>query len=276
MKLVHPSELKRFLQERGIHLSKKLSQNFLIDENIVRKFVDAADLQEGDFALEIGPGAGAITDALLEKKGSVTAVEKDARFADWLSSKPGLTLILGDFLELDLDSLPKGKVLSNLPFQITAPILEKLLPRYEQFSTLTLIVQEEVAMRIMASPKTKLMGSFTIFCRFYADCRKLFSIGPQAFFPSPSVGSCVIQLTLRKPPFPSPHESFFRLVRTAYSKRRKMLRQSLSSLFSKEELRGVWERCSISPKSRPEDLSLEDWLLLHRSFETNEQPESSV
>lgn len=236
----HPSELQAFLTELGLSPKKFLSQNFLIDGNIVRKILHLAEIKKGDHVLEIGPGPGALTEALLQEKAFVTAVEMDPAFAQALEGLPQeksqLHVVAQDFLKFDVEGWCKTKnkkikVVANLPYHITTPILAKLLPLYTHIESLTVMVQKEVAKRFLAEPGSKEWNSFSLFLRFYADPIYGFTVEPTCFFPKPKVQSAVVKITLKKPPEVSSEERFFTMTRTAFQQRRKMLRASLKTLF---------------------------------------------
>lgn len=255
------TELKTFLDSLGVRPKKGLSQNFLIDSNIVAKIIAEAVVAPGDYVLEIGPGPGALTEALVNQGAEVVAVELDSVFASALKRFP-LTVYHEDILSFSLEKLKrKGKVVANLPYHITAPILTKLVPRRDLFTTLTVMVQEEVARRLTAKPKTGDYGSLTVFLNFYSNLRYAFRVSRSCFYPAPNVDSAVVTLTLKEPPAID-EESFFRLVRTAFGQRRKMLKNTLAPLYGAEPLARAFEKTGIDPKSRPEELGLDAFLSL--------------
>ncbi len=260
MPLTSPKELQAFLRSLGVHPKKALSQNFLVDGNIIRKIVQEAAISSGDVVLEIGPGPGALTEALCAAGARVIAVEKDRVYAQALKRFESVEVHEGDFLHFDLSILPKNtKVVANLPYQLTAPILTRLAPG--NFSTLTLMVQEEVARRIAAQPKTKDYGSLTVFLAFYAAARYAFKVSRRCFYPSPKVDSAVITLTLREPP-PVDPEAFFAFVRQTFQQRRKMIKSTLKN----PQIGEILEKIGEDPQSRPEDLSLDSFLSIYSSL----------
>lgn len=255
------SELLAFLESIGQSPKKGLSQNFLIDENIVRKIVRLAEVQAGDRVLEIGPGPGALTQELLAAGAEVLAVEKDRVLAQHLqrfqTPDERLRVECADVLKF---VIPQGhwKVVANLPYNITTPILEKLVGRAERFESITVMVQREVAERIRAKPRTKAFGSLTLFLQFHAVVHGAFGVTPGCFYPPPKVHSTVIRLDPRMPPAVD-EAKLFGLIHRAYQQRRKMLTSSL------REVRGVTEALEtvgITAKARPEELSLEQWIAL--------------
>jgi len=272
MKIHRPSELQAFLRELGIDAKPGLSQNFLIDGNILRKIVKTASVHPGDLVLEIGPGPGALTETLLEAGASVLAVEMDATFAQTLSrlQTPDhrLKVIHADVLTFPLLSFlqkqtKKYKVIANLPYHITTPILTLLLPLHSWIDTLTLMVQKEFADRMVAQPSTKDYSSFTVFLQFYAKVTERFTVSPHCFFPEPSVFSSVVHCKLHPPLLEKESDSFFLLTRTAFGQRRKMLRSTLGELYGKEQVEKALIDIGHPSTERPENLSIEEFISLY-------------
>jgi 16S rRNA (adenine1518-N6/adenine1519-N6)-dimethyltransferase len=274
MGIFKPSTLLQYLEELGIRPRKAWSQNFLIDGNIIRKIVKTAEVQEGDLVLEIGPGPGALTEALLEAQAHVIAVEKDPILAKGLlrlqTPNNTLTVIEGDILDLDiqstiaqrLQSSQKAKVIANLPYHITTPILARLIPERDLFSKLVLMVQDEVARRFTAKPHTSAYSSFTVFLEYYAYVQYAFGVSQNCFYPKPSVQSAVVSLTLHEPPPITDEEGFFKMTRRSFEHRRKMLRASLPPLYLSENVTNALITLGLNEKARPEDLSLEEFVKL--------------
>lgn len=276
MPIYKPTELHSFLNQMGIFPKKGLSQNFLIDGNIIRKIVAVSDVSANDVILEVGPGPGSLTQALMETGCRVIAVEKDEHLAKALerlqTSSQQLSIYSQDILTFPLEKELKGflkegqkaKVIANLPYHLTTPILTQFIPHRELFSTLTVMVQEEVARRLTAQPGTPEYSSFTIFLQFYTHPKYAFTVSRNCFYPAPKVNSAIVILELRDPPLTEDKAaSFFRLTRTAFEQRRKMLRVSLKKFFSAQQVESALEAIGLNPLSRPETLSLEDFLKLH-------------
>lgn len=271
MQIYKPSELRLFLSSLGVSPKKMFSQNFLIDGNIIRKIVDHACVQEGDVVLEIGPGPGALTEALLERGATVVAVEKDYILADALkrlqTADNRLTVFCQDILEFDieLNLLPllknrKAKVIANLPYHLTTPIIADLVLKKDVFSTLCVMVQDEVARRFTASPGHSEYGSFTVFLKFYSNPHYAFHVSRNCFYPIPNVESAVVLIDLKQPLMDSDHYSFFKLTRTSFEHRRKMLRSSLKSLYSADRITSALTALGLNPQARPEELSVEAFI----------------
>lgn len=260
------TELKAFLADLGVSPKKGLSQNFLIDQNIVTKIVEEAQVEKNDYVLEIGPGPGALTEGLLKKGAEVVAVELDSVFARALNRFP-IKVYNEDFLEFSFEKLAKpGKVVANLPYHITAPILTRLVPRRDLFSTLTVMVQDEVARRLTAPPKTKEYGSLSLFLQFYAELRYAFRVSRTCFYPIPNVDSAIVTLTLKEPPKVADEEAFFALIRLSFSQRRKMLKKRLVPQFGLERVTCAFQAAGIDSNARAEELTLEQFLTLNHNL----------
>lgn len=274
MPIYKPSELRLFLAELGIYPKKGLSQNFLIDGNIIRKIVETAKVVPGDVVLEIGPGPGSLSEALLEKGAHVVAVEKDHVLANALgrlqTPDNRLAISCHDIMDFPIEEElskhlapgQKAKVIANLPYHLTTPILARLITLRDTFSTLVVMVQEEVGRRFTAKPGTSEYGSFTVFLNFFSNPAYGFTVSQHCFYPEPSVQSAVVVLELKPPPTVRDEEAFFKMTRTAFSHRRKMLRASLRDLYGTETVVEALAAIQLGPTARPEELSLAQWLLL--------------
>jgi 16S rRNA (adenine1518-N6/adenine1519-N6)-dimethyltransferase len=277
MKIYKPAELHAFLNSLGIHAKKGLSQNFLIDGNIIGKIIACSGVQKGDLVLEIGPGPGALTQALLEKGAHVTAVEMDRVFAEALNRLqiPGhhLTVVEQDFLKFPLleflqehaSQYKKVKVVANLPYHITTPILSSLLPLHRWIESVTTMVQKEFGERMSAKVGSPEYSSFTLFLEFYSKVHYAFTVSPNCFYPRPKVHSAVVKCILHPPPLEENDiEAFFAMTRGSFQKRRKMLRSSLKELYPVENIEAALLSIGVNPMSRPEELSLNQFLALFR------------
>jgi 16S rRNA (adenine1518-N6/adenine1519-N6)-dimethyltransferase len=267
MNLYKPSALKAFLAEIGAAPIKFLSQNFLIDGNIVRKIVRFADVNAKDSVLEIGPGPGVLTEELLAHGAHVFAVEKDRKFASALTrlqtEDKRLIVFEDDALKWDFAShlKQKTKLVANLPYNITTPILTHFLPRRDFFQTLTVMVQKEVAERLLAHPGSKAYGSLSVFVQFYSDPIKGFIVEPTCFYPAPKVQSAVVQFRLKVPPI-TDEDHFFEMTRCAFGQRRKMVHTTLKKLYPLDRIEEGLTKVGKGLKVRPEELSLADFLVL--------------
>ena len=260
-------QLLIFLEELKKRPNSALSQNFLVDDNIAAKIVKTAAVSPGDTVLEIGSGPGTLTEHLLEKGARVFAVETDSLFAKELLrfQTPDERLIVfhADILKFDLSTLPSPiKVVANLPYHITTPIFEHLLEKKELFSSFTLMVQKELAERLLAKPSTKEYGSLTLFLQFHTQISASFSVSASCFYPKPKVDSKVLRFDI----LPSRNvESapFFSLVRRAFQQRRKMLRASLKSLYPAKTIEEALANIHLPTDARPETLSLDAWIAFY-------------
>lgn len=251
---------------------KRLGQNFLIDPNIIRKIVALAEVGAGDHVLEIGPGRGALTDLLCKTAGRVTAVEVDPRLHAYLAERqhdyPNLDLVLADALTYPLDALPVGTiVVANLPYYISTPLLFTLLDQRDRFPRLVLMLQNEVADRLVAKPGTSDYGVLSVMAQYAADITKAFRVSAECFRPRPDVGSAVVLLRTRAQRELSldDESQFAALVRAAFAHRRKTLVNSLKDEgYDPVRIAGALERGTLSMTIRAEVLSLEQLINLAR------------
>lgn len=275
MPLYKPTDLNQFLTSIGAKPNKKLSQNFLIDGNIIRKIVKAADIQPGDQVLEIGPGPGSLTEELLSRGAFVVAVETDRALANALNrlnpENDRLIVRVEDALKASIEELfslfPKKqapiKLLSNLPYHITTPLLARFVPEHMRISMIIVMVQEEMARRMCATHGSKDYSSLTLFLNFYSRPSYLFKVSRSCFHPAPKVDSAIVRMDLKKPPSDVSSETFFHFTRHVFQQRRKCLRNSLKGLYDPAIIKEALSKASISELARPEELSLEQFIQLH-------------
>jgi 16S rRNA (adenine1518-N6/adenine1519-N6)-dimethyltransferase len=242
---------------------RRLGQHFLYDPSFLGKIVDAAGLSREDTVLEIGPGPGGLTRVIAEKAKKVVAIELDEelfrRLRSELAGYMNIDLIQGDALKFPFETLGRFKVVSNIPYYITTPIIFALLDAGKNLETMTLTIQKEVAERIVAAPGGKDYGVLSIMVQYRALPELKLVIPKEAFRPAPRVDSAVVHLRmLPQPPVRVTDEKmFFRVVKTAFSQRRKTLANSLRSFGG--SVRDVLLRCGIDPQRRPETLSLSEF-----------------
>lgn len=266
---------REFFYNEKFYPSKSLGQNFIKDPRVIERIVEIAELSEKDQVIEIGPGFGALTFALAEKSGKVLAIEKDKRLVSRLSELcaeyPNVEIISGDSLKIDFRDFYRGrkmKVISNLPYSISSPVLFKLLEDRDIFSCFILMLQREVGERITAKPGGKVYGSISVLLQTYMDISLEFRVPPSAFWPRPKVDSVVLKLIpLPKPRVPVSDEKLYeRVVRAAFSSRRKMLGNSLRSIMSREAVDAILASAGIDKSRRAETLSIEEFGVLTEEF----------
>jgi len=259
---------------KTVYPKKRLGQHFLVDKNVVRRIVATAGIRPNEPVLEIGPGTGALTEGLLGAGARVIAIEADlelaalltTQFADAITSGQ-LEIIAADGLKvsfLDIYRRVGGrlKAVSNLPYNISGPIMTKLINERAAFSLMVLMLQREVAERLASPPGSKAYGILSILSQLHADIRLEFHLSPSVFFPPPKVQSTVVTLTpLAAPAVPIPDEAFFRrVVVSSFSARRKTLPNSLKSLeLDGAALKAAIVGCGIDPNRRGETLSIAEW-----------------
>ena len=265
--------LKKQMAQNNLHFNKALGQNFLTDDGILDAIIDSACLDENTNVLEIGPGAGALTLRLAPKAKRVVAVEIDTTLipmlSESLSEYDNTKIINKDILKVDLEELIKEefsgeavRVVANLPYYITTPIIMKLLEENPGFESITVMVQKEVADRLVANPGGKNCGAITYSVNYYCETEKVVDVPPEAFVPAPKVWSSVIKLTLReKPPVECIDANhLFELIKTAFSMRRKTLLNCISNSniikCDKETLKSILGELGISETIRGEALTL--------------------
>ncbi len=249
---------------------KELGQNWLRDRAMLEAIADEADLSISDTVLEIGPGLGTLTSELLRRAGNVAAVELDSERAAKLPAQfPGknLTVINEDILSYDLERLPTGyKVVANVPYYITSKIIEKLMTASNRPSVIVILVQKEVAERIVARPGG--MSILAISAQIFAKTHLGIEIPRQFFTPVPKVDSQVVVLEVRDKPLvlEKDQKAFFRVVKAGFANKRKKLRSSMSAglAISKSDAEKLLRQAGIDPDLRAEDLSIDDWIRLMR------------
>ena len=256
---------KRF----DIKMSKKLGQNFLIKRGIVDEIVKAADLQEGEPVLEIGPGIGTLTQGLAQSGANVTAIELDTRLLEVLDTTlaqySNVTIVHGDVLKLDVPSIMNNepfKVVANLPYYITTPIIMSLLESRLPIERLVVMVQKEVALRMVAKPGTKDYGALSVAVQYYTKPDIVLDVPPKSFLPAPAVTSSVIRCVLRdKPPVDVIDEKlFFRVVKAGFAQRRKTFANTMKTTgLSKDRIEELLVKANIDGQRRGETFTLQEF-----------------
>ena len=278
-KLGNPQETIQVLQKHDFHFRKKFGQNFLIDPHVLEKIVDAAQVGPDDFVLEIGPGIGTMTQYLCENARQVLAVEIDDNLIpilkETLREYDNVTVIHGDILKQDIAAIANEynhgepiKVVANLPYYITTPIIMGLFESHVPLANVTVMVQKEVADRMQAAPGTKEYGALSLAVQYYAKPYLAANVPPNCFMPRPNVGSAVIRLDClaRNPIEVKDEKLMFRLIRASFNQRRKTLQNGLVNsselAFSKEQVAKAIEKIGQPATIRGEKLSLQDFAQL--------------
>lgn len=271
-------DVVRYIVKRfGLRMNKKLGQNFLVRHDVVADIADAAELNPGDPVLEIGPGIGTLTQALAETGAAVTAVELDEHLlpvlAKTLEHYDNVRVVHGDILRIDIEEVMNHQpftVCANLPYYITTPIIMKLLEQKLPIKRIVVMVQKEVAERMVAVPGHKIYGALSVAVQYYTQPEMLFEIPPRAFMPAPEVTSAVVSMTVRQePPVKLTNEKhFFQVVHAAFQQRRKTLQNALKNTgLSKEQIKAALEAADIDGQRRGETLSLDEFAAIANAWD---------
>ena len=281
--LGNPKYTIEVLQKYGFVFQKRFGQNFLIDTHVLERIIEASEITKDDFVLEIGPGIGTTTQYLAEAAREVTAVEIDDALIpilkDTLKEWDNVTVLHGDILKTDIrkiaDEKNQGrpiKVVANLPYYITTPIIMGLFESHVPVDSITVMVQKEVADRMQTGPGSKDYGALSLAVQYYAEPKIVANVPPNCFMPRPKVGSAVIRLTRHQnPPVTTLDEKLmFRLIRASFNQRRKTLSNSLKNSqelpYSKEEVEAAITECGLPLNIRGEALTLEQFARLSDTF----------
>jgi len=264
--------IKKELVDLGIFPKKRLGQHFLVDRNILDKVIRTAEVTKEDVVLEVGPGLGEMTFGLSQKAKRVIAIEIDSKLVDQLRIKfediPNLEIVQGDILKYDFSPLFQKagrpmKVVANLPYQISTPLLFRFLEEREKFSSLLLMLQKEVAQRLIASPGNKEYGPLSIFVQRVSEVSIRFFIKPIAFFPPPKVDSALVEIRWRKSPLVDLEDEgwFKKVVQGCFNYRRKTLINGLrySGLPLPKDIEQRMKRIHLNPQRRPETLTIKEF-----------------
>lgn len=282
-KLSNPQVTIDIIKKYNFAFQKRFGQNFLIDAHVVNKIVAAADITKDDIVLEIGPGIGTMTQYLAEAAGHVYAVEIDKNLLpvldETLSEYDNVTVVNNDILKVDIRELVSDrevKVVANLPYYITTPIIMGLFENHIPASSITVMVQKEVAMRMQAGPGSKDYGALSLAVQYYAKPYIVANVPPNCFMPRPNVGSAVIRLTKHeKPPVEVEDEALmFRLIRASFNQRRKTLQNGIHNAanlsFSKEQVVDALNALGLPESVRGEALTLEQFAALANELKKEE------
>ena len=264
---------QELVRKYNFKFSKSLGQNFLIDDSVLDDIVVGADVNEEDYIIEIGPGVGTLTARLLNVAKGVVAVELDNDLipilTEELGKHPNFSLIHNDALKIDFNEIigdeKSVKLVANLPYYVTTPIIVKLLKEKYNFKSLTIMIQKEVAERMAASPNCKDYGSLSLLVQYYCDTKIIRKVSPSSFIPQPKVDSIVIRLDrLDEPRVKVKDEKLmFDIIRNSFNMRRKTLWNGVKSIGpAKEKLEEAFEKAGVDPKRRGETLSIQEFATL--------------
>lgn len=278
MKLYSPATIAEIKQRHDFRLSKSLGQNFITDRSVIEKIVEGADIGEDDLVIEIGPGIGVLTAEAAEYAAHVTAVEIDGKLipilAETLSEYNNIDIINRDILKTDLNELIEAKrsegcftggvkIIGNLPYYITTPIIMKILESGVKADSITIMMQKEVADRIKAQPGGKIFGAISVAVQYYCTVEQVVKVSREVFVPQPKVDSAVLKLSLRKekPVELIDEETFFACIKGGFGQRRKTLLNSLTGVrgLLREDVREVLADAGIDPVRRAETLNIEEF-----------------
>lgn len=280
-KLYKPSYLKEVLSEHGFSFSKALGQNFLIDGNIINRIIEGSGVEEGDLVIEVGPGAGTLTNELSEIAEKVIAIELDSNLIPILEETTGdnVEIIHMDALKVDFNKLIEEnssyksvKLVANLPYNVGTTIVARILEDRVPIDTMTIMLQKEVADRMMQEPGNSEYGSITLLVNYFTSKIENIATAPKTvFMPQPKIDSQVIKLTLKEVEETPYEELMFKTIRGAFTQRRKTILNSLTvgSGASKAEIRACLDELGIDPQLRAGDLSIEDFKNIAKEIQKN-------
>ena len=281
LNLYSTETIKALLRRHGFRFSKSMGQNFLIEPWVPEETAKASGARSGIGVLEIGPGIGPLTAELAKRTEKVLSVELDRSLLpvlqETMAHYSNVEIVPGDILNVNIPALCREKLpglswitCANLPYNITTSVITALIEA-QCFESITVMIQREVALRICAEPGSSDYGAFSVFCQYYADCRRLFDVPKECFYPQPKVMSSVIKMDVRQAP-PVPVENpdlFFKIVRASFAQRRKTLSNGLHAVFgsqySKEELTAIIEACGLERNIRGERLGIPEFAALAKA-----------
>lgn len=271
-------DITGLLAAHGLAPRRAFGQNFVSDPNTVRRIARMANVGPNDHVVEIGAGLGSLTLALAETGARITAIEIDHGIApvlrDVVKDLPNVSVVVGDALELDWNEIippgSKAVVVANLPYNVATPLVADLLDALPQISRFVVMVQKEVALRLASSVGSSDYGAISVKVAYWATARVLGDVPPSVFIPRPKVTSSIIEITRRETPAVGPHiapQQLFKVIRTGFGQRRKMLRRSLAAIATPEN----FALAGVSPEARPEELDVHQWGRLATEIQKNQR-----
>lgn len=267
---MNKDQVRTILRQRGMSVRKKYGQNFLIDKNIIDKILRTSMITNNDIVVEIGPGLGALTEGLSARAKRVVAYEIDAGLSAYLTeqfaSSKHVEIQQQDILDVTLSFSEPIKVISNLPYYITTPILFRLLEGEQTITSITLMMQKEVAERLVATPRTKQYNALSVILQYLAEVKIEFFVPKTCFYPVPDVDSAVLTIALKKQSNKADTVPFIQFVKYAFHQRRKTMLNNLTSMYhwKKSNVETVLEQQGFSPSVRAEELYLTEFIQLYK------------
>lgn len=273
MELISKEEVIRILKRNQMHSLKRLGQHFLISKDILTEIIKNANIQKGDKVIEAGPGLGVLTEELLSNGAEVTAIEFDSRMMRILKKRfknyQNLNLIKGDALdEIPRLNLANQKIVANLPYQITSPFFRKALSQKNLPKMIVVMVQKEMAERIVALPHNSKRGFLSVLVQLYGKPEIVRIVSRDCFYPEPKVESAILKLKVQKPKFQPKKEKLLKIIQAGFSQKRKKIRNSIAASLRIEALKAekMIKDSGIDPDKRAEDLEIEEWQMLTKIF----------
>lgn len=276
MNTISPKWIKETMNKYKLYFDKRFGQNFLIDENARKRIIESVDIGKDDEVIEIGPGLGSITSKLVKKASKVYAVEIDKRLASVLKdilAADNLEIICDDILKTDLNIYNEGtKVVGNLPYYITSAIIMRFLESEIKYGDMVFMMQKEVGERILSTTKDKQYGILTVICQLMADIEKVFVLSQNCFMPKPKVDSIVLKFKRKNIEIP---KSTIKIVKAAFSNRRKTVFNSLLNHFDREKVLLMLETAGIEKTRRAQNIEVEEYIKMTKIYDQTPSDKSS-
>lgn len=265
------NKFKDYMKEKNFYPSKKMGQNFLINQNIKEKIVDSIDIDNNDFVVEIGPGFGALTKIILSKTNNLKLIELDKRLVEFLRNEyPQIELFNEDVLKFDFSKINENefKLISNLPYSVSSKVILKVL-KYANFKKAVFMIQKEMAERIVAKCGTKKYNNFSVLLSITANIKKLFDVSPTCFYPKPEVNSSVISFEKNKDFDFENFEKLEKFLLMVFSQKRKTIFNNLKKYYDLEKINNILKEFNIDPETRPEKIEAKVYEKMYLKFYEN-------
>lgn len=284
-----PAQIKKIMAEHGLIFHKGLGQNFLFDEHYLNSIVEAGNITKEDVVIEIGPGLGVLTTRIAEKAKKVYAIEIDSKIATVLknitSDYDNIEIVNQDVLKFDLNTITKShncvKIIANLPYYITTPIVMKILEETTNVNSIVIMIQKEVAQRLTANANSKDYGAITLSVNYYADADIMFTVPPGAFIPAPKVESAVVKLKVldNRRVEVDDEKLFFKIIKSSFGQRRKTLVNAISNScpeFDKDTIKAALSQLNINENIRGEALDIENFSKICNFLQKNKGKQKNI